>query len=158
MCNDTNIVRPNCELFQFFSKTVDAIRTEISTVFLNYFEVLSIRFERKFQQLFHNMWGTFVCNDIKTVWLGFEKHSQNWPRKTQLCNFSIFFNNCLTIGTKISTTILHFLGDLRVQWDQHCKAGIQATAEIDQGTAICQVFQFCQKQSTRFERNFLQSF
>ena len=45
-----------------------------------------------------------------------------------------------------------------MQWDQHRKAGIQETAEIDQETAICEPFQFEQKQSTRFERNFLQSF
>ena len=45
-----------------------------------------------------------------------------------------------------------------MQWDQHRKAGIQETAEIDQETAICDFFQFEQKQSTRFERNFLQSF
>ena len=50
------------------------------------------------------------------------------------------------------------MGELCVQSNQHRKAGIQETAEIDQGTAICELFQFCQKQSTRFERNFLQSF
>ena len=50
------------------------------------------------------------------------------------------------------------MGDLCVQGDQHRKAGIQETAEIDQGTAFCELFQFCQKQSTRFERNVLESF
>ena len=31
-------------------------------------------------------------------------------------------------------------------------------AKIDQGMATCELFQFCQRQSTRFERNYLRRF
>ena len=44
----------NGELFQFVPKTVVTIRPKLSTTILHY-----------------------MCKDIKTVWLGFEKHSQN---------------------------------------------------------------------------------
>ena len=38
---------------------------------------LSIRFERNFLQLFYTILESYMCNGIKIVWLGCEKHSQN---------------------------------------------------------------------------------
>ena len=45
-------------LFSLFSKTV-------------------LRFERNFLQLFYTILESYMCNGIKIVWLGCEKHSQN---------------------------------------------------------------------------------
>ena len=52
---------------------------------------LSIRFERNFLQSFYTILWSFMCNFIKFVWLGCEKHSQNWPKngqKTVIFRFS----------------------------------------------------------------------
>ena len=38
---------------------------------------LSIRFERNFLQIFYTILESYMCNGIKIVWLGCEKHSQN---------------------------------------------------------------------------------
>ena len=38
---------------------------------------LSIRFERNFPQLFYTILKSCMCNGIRIVWLGCEKHSQN---------------------------------------------------------------------------------
>ena len=45
--------------------------------FFRFSQELSIRFERNFLQLFYTILESYMCNDIKIVWLGCEKHSQN---------------------------------------------------------------------------------
>ena len=45
--------------------------------FFRFSQKLSIRFERKFPQLFYTILESYMCNGIKIVWLGCEKHSQN---------------------------------------------------------------------------------
>ena len=44
---------------------------------------LSIRFERNFLQIFYTILESYMCNGIKIVWLGCEKHSQNYPKNGQ---------------------------------------------------------------------------
>ena len=45
--------------------------------FFRFSQKLSIRFERNFLQLFYTILESHMCNGIKIVWLGCEKHSQN---------------------------------------------------------------------------------
>ena len=44
--------------------------------FFRFSQKLSIRFERNFLQLFYTILESYMCNFIKFVWLGCEKHSQ----------------------------------------------------------------------------------
>ena len=44
--------------------------------FFCFSQKLSIRFERNFLQLFYTILESYMCNFIKFVWLGCEKHSQ----------------------------------------------------------------------------------
>ena len=45
--------------------------------FFRFSQKLSIRFERNFLQPFCTILESYMCNGIKIVWLGCEKHSQN---------------------------------------------------------------------------------
>ena len=45
--------------------------------FFRFSQKLSIRFKRNFLQLFYTILESYMCNGIKIVWLGCEKHSQN---------------------------------------------------------------------------------
>ena len=45
--------------------------------FFQFSQKLSIRIERNFLQLFYTILESYLCNGIKIVWLGCEKHSQN---------------------------------------------------------------------------------
>ena len=45
--------------------------------FFRFSQKLSIRFERNFLQLFYTILESYMCNGIKIVSLGCEKHSQN---------------------------------------------------------------------------------
>ena len=45
--------------------------------FFRFSQKLSIRFERNFLQIFYTILESYMCNDIRIVWLGCEKHSQN---------------------------------------------------------------------------------
>ena len=50
------------------------------TAFFDFFQFsqkLSVRFERNFLQSFYTILESYMCNGIKIVWLGCEKHSQN---------------------------------------------------------------------------------
>ena len=44
--------------------------------FFRFSQKLSIRFERNFLQLFYTILESYMCNGIKIIWLGCEKHSQ----------------------------------------------------------------------------------
>ena len=96
--------------------------------FFRFSQKLSIRFERNFLQLFYTILESYMCNGIKIVWLGCEKHSQNSPKngqKTAIFRlFSIFSKTDHTIRTKFSTVILHHIRVLYVQWHQNCMAGM----------------------------------
>ena len=63
----------NCELLQFFSKTVLTIRTKISTAI-------------------HFIWGTYVCSDNNIVKLGFEKQPK-LTKEQPIVNFFTFFKD-----------------------------------------------------------------
>ena len=45
--------------------------------FFRFSQKLSILFEGNFLQLFYTILESYMCNGIKIVWLGCEKHSQN---------------------------------------------------------------------------------
>ena len=74
--------------------------------FFRFSQKLSIRFERNFLQLFYTILESYMCNGIKIVWLGCEKHSQNSPKNCQkkliFRFFSIFSQTVHTIRTKAS--------------------------------------------------------
>ena len=127
----------NFELFQFFQR-------------------LSTRFERNFLQPFYTLLGTYVCNEINIVRLGFKKPPK-LTKKQPFVNFSIFSKTVVTTRTKLSPAIWHYVGAYVCNEINIVRLGFKKSAEIDQGTAICEFVQICQKQSTRFERYFLQS-
>ena len=144
MCNDLNIVwlgfekysqnwPRNSQLWRFSINCFKNCRNDSNEIFYSYSNPYwsplrnSVRFKRNFLQPFYTVLGTWVCNDIKTVWLGFEKHSLNWPRISQLWTFSIFSKTVATIQTKFSIAILHYMGDLCVQRQKNLLAGIWET-------------------------------
>ena len=71
--------------------------------FFRFSQKLSIRFERNFLQLFYTILESYMCNGIKIVWLGCEKHSQKWPKNGRFSSFSIFSKTVHMIRTKFST-------------------------------------------------------
>ena len=96
--------------------------------FFRFPQKLSIRFKRNFLQLFYTILESYMCNGIKIVWLGCEKHGQNYPKngqKTVIFRlFSVFSKTVHTIRTKFSTVILHHIRVLYVQWHQNRMAGM----------------------------------
>ena len=74
--------------------------------FFRFSQTLSNRFERNFLQSFYTKFWSFMCNFIKFVWLGCEKHSQIYPKNGQKNShfsiFSIFSKTVHTIRTKAS--------------------------------------------------------
>ena len=64
----------NFHFFSIFSKTVHTIRTKFCTVILHYIMVL--------------------CNFIKLILLGCEKHSQNYPENGQKTAIFRLFDSC----------------------------------------------------------------
>ena len=59
--------------------------------FFRFSQKLSIRFERIFLQSFYTIFESYMCNGIKIVWLGREKHSQNQPKNGQKAVIFRFF-------------------------------------------------------------------
>ena len=51
--------------------------------FFRFSQKLSIRFKRNFLQSFYTILWSLMCNFIKFVWLGGEKHSQIYPKNGQ---------------------------------------------------------------------------
>ena len=85
MCNGIKIVWLECEkqpkLAQKWPKLAQkwpklAQKQPFFDIF-GFFQKLSIRFERNFLQSFYTILESYMCNDIKIVWLGCEKHSQS---------------------------------------------------------------------------------
>ena len=66
-------------LLEFEKRSQKQPKTTKKSHFWTFFNSLEnpVRLKRKFLQPFYNTWGTYVCNDIKTVWFGLEKQSQN---------------------------------------------------------------------------------
>ena len=65
--------------------------------FFRFSQKLSKRFERNFLQLFYTILESYLCNGIKIVWLGCEKHSQIQPKNGKKRSFFDFFDlltNC----------------------------------------------------------------
>ena len=126
MCNGIKIVWLGCEKHSQ-NKPKNGQKTAISRVF-RFSRKLSIRFERNLLQIFYTILESYMCNGIKIVWLGCEKHSQKKPKsgqKTAISRvFSIFSKPVHTIRTKFSTDILHHIRVLYVQWHQNCMAGM----------------------------------
>ena len=66
--------------------------------FFRFSQKLSIRFERNFLQLFYTILESYMCNGIKIVGLGCEKHSQisqKWPKNGHFSTFFDCLKNCL---------------------------------------------------------------
>ena len=80
----------NCELFQFFQR-------------------LSTRFKRNFLQLFYTLWGTYVCNEINIVRLGFKKQPK-LTKKHPFLNFFNFFKNCRNDSNETFSSYLALCG------------------------------------------------
>ena len=68
------------------------------TVIFRIFSIFSKivhRFELNFPQSFYTILESDMCNGIKIVWLGCEKHSQKCPKKLIFRFFFDFLKNCL---------------------------------------------------------------
>ena len=79
--------------------------------FFRFSQKLSKRFKRNFLHSFYTILESYMCNGIKIVWLGCEKHSQNYRKngqKTAIFRlFLIFAKTVHTIRTKISSHFIH---------------------------------------------------
>ena len=75
MCNGIKIVWLGCKKHSQISPKMAEKQPFFD--FFRFSQKLSIRFERNFLQLFYTILESYMCNGIKIVWLGCEKHSQN---------------------------------------------------------------------------------
>ena len=99
-----------------------------------------------FAQLFHTTWGSMCAMTLTSI--GWDlRNKAKTTKETSIVNCYNFSKTVLTIRTKISTAILHYMGDLCEKLHYYRKAGIRETAKIDQRTANCQLFQFFFKDS-----------
>ena len=72
MCSGIKIVWLGCE-----KHSPKMAKKQSFFDFFRFSQKLSIRFERNFLQSFYTILESYMCNGIKIVWLGCEKHSQN---------------------------------------------------------------------------------
>ena len=128
MCNDINVVRlgftkqpkltkdqPIVNYF-IFLKTVDAIRTEFSTVILNHIQVLSKTPYDSNESLYSLLTlcgGAMSAMTSRPYGWGL-RNIAKIDQEIDNCELFNFFKKNVTIRTKHSTAILHFLGDLCV--------------------------------------------
>ena len=75
MCNGIKIVWLGCVNIANISPKMTKKQPFFD--FFRFSQKLSIRFERNFLQIFYTILESYMCNGIKIVWLGCEKHSQN---------------------------------------------------------------------------------
>ena len=73
--------------------------------FFRFSQKLSIRFERNFLQLFYTILESYMCNGIKIVWLGCEKHSQ----KTAIFRLFLIFRSRKKFSTTYAIVLFFFL-------------------------------------------------
>ena len=67
--------------------------------FFRFSQKLSNRFERNFLQSFYIILESYMCNGIKIVWLGSEKHSRNYPKNGQM---TIKYVICFSVFESVS--------------------------------------------------------
>ena len=162
VCNDIKFV-----WLGFYKRRQKQPKTSKIGHFWTFFDSLenSVRFELNFLQPFYTIWGTYSCNDIKILFLGFEKQGLNWPRNSRLWTFSfIFLKTVVTIRTKFSTVVLnhievlsenpyasneifhsHFTlygGQMCAMTSRPYGLDLRNIAKIDQEKTICDLFQF----------------
>ena len=85
---------------------------------------LSIRFERNFLQLFYTILESYMCNGIKIVWRGCEKHSQNWPKIGQKNSFFNFFRFSQKLSLRFERNLSICEKDLSRLFYRICGSGI----------------------------------
>ena len=133
MCNDNNIVKLGFEkqpkltkeqpivnflTFSLFSKTVNTIRTKFSTVNLKHIEVLSetpYDSNENFYSLFTLCGGSMCAMTLTSIGWDLRNIAKNDQGNANCELLQFFSKTVLTIRTKISTAILHYMGDLCVQ-------------------------------------------
>ena len=133
--------------------------------FLDFFRIsqkLSIRFERNFLQSFYTILESYMCNGIKIVWLGCDKHSQ----KPKIAEKQSFFD--LPFSQKLSKRFeRNFLQSFYTILESYMCNGIKivwldvrniakTNPKMAKKTAIFRLFSSFSK--TPYEGNFLQSF
>ena len=127
MCNDISIVmlgfekqpkltkeQPIVNFFNFFKDS----RRDSNGIFYSPFEAYrsphenSVRFERKFVQPFYTMWGSMCAMTITSYGWDLRNIDKSDPG-TANCELLHFFSKTVvTIRTKVSTAISHYMGDL----------------------------------------------
>ena len=131
MCNDINIVKlgfekqpkltkeqPIANIFNFFSKTVNTIRTKLSTVILKHIEVLSktpYDSNENLYSLFTLCGGSMCAMTLTSIGWELGNKAKNDQRNSNCELLQFFSKTVLTIRTIISTAFLHYVGDLCVQ-------------------------------------------
>ena len=86
--------------------------------FFRFSQKLSIRFERNFLQLFYTILESYMCNGIKIVWLGCEKHSQNSPKNGQKTAIFDFFRFSQKLSIRFERNFLVILHHIMVLYVQ----------------------------------------
>ena len=112
---------------------------------------LSIRFERIFVQSFYTILWSCMCNFIKFVWLGCEKHSQKFLKNCPYDFHEILHSHSTPKGAPACAKASKSYG-----WDVRNIAKI--SPKMAKKQPFFDFFRFSQKLSIRFERNFLQLF
>ena len=95
--------------------------------FLQFFQILSLRFEWNFLQSFHTILGSYVCHGIKIVWLWFDNRARSSPKMTKkqpFLNFLQIFQILSLRFERNPLVILHHISVLNVQWQQNRVSGI----------------------------------
>ena len=121
--------------------------------FFRFSQKLSIRFERNFLQLFYTILECYMCNGIKIVWLGCEKHSPKMAKKQPFFDF-FRFSQKLSIRfernfLQLFYTILesYMCNGIKIVW-----LGCEKQPKNGQKTVIFRFFRFSHKLFIRFEQ------
>ena len=122
MCNGIKIVWLGCEKHSQSSPKM--AKKQPFFHFFRFSQKLSIRFERNFLQLFYTILESYMCNDIKIVWLGCEKHSPKMAKKPPFFDFFRFSQKLSIRFERNFLVILHHIRVLYVQWHQNRMAGM----------------------------------
>ena len=131
--------KANCELFIFFKNC----RNDSTEIFL---------------QPFYIIWGTYISNDNNIVKLGFEKQPK-LTKEQPIVNFLNSFKDSRRDSNEIFYSHFTLNGGTYVCNDiSIVRLGFEKQPKLTKKQPIVNFFKFFQRQSTRFERNFLQSF
>ena len=110
--------QPIVNFSNFFSKTVNTIRTKFSTVILKHIEVLSktpYDWNENLYSLFTLHGGSMCAMTLRSIGWDLRNKAKNDQRKVNCELLPFFSKTVLTIRTKISTPISLYMGDLCVQ-------------------------------------------